>query len=219
MPPAFGLGSSSSFTVGLLHALYPHAIAGAKDYAEMACEVELGCCHKPIGKQDQYTAAFGGINLLGFTSNGVTVNPIDCDLDALSAHCLLLDTGMSRQGDAGAVLAAQQQDRDDVRELARLAEEFAHQLNEGELLRCGVLMSIAWDIKRRFVANKHIDTLYWKALAEGAWGGKLCGAGGGGFLLFLAPPEKHQGITQALGLRHVPIHVGVKGCEVVYASV
>ena len=219
IPAGTGLGSSSSFTVGLLAALDGWDDPGHADaqwLARSACTIEIDRCAKPIGKQDQYTAAFGGLNLLGFTSQGVTVNPIECDYATLSAHCLLLDTGLTRSGDAGTVLASQQQDRDDVRELARLAHDFAAALSEGNALRCGVLMSVAWDIKRRFVANTQVDAWYWAALAAGAWGGKLCGAGGGGFLLFLAPPERHQAIVQALSLRHVPIRVGVKGCEVVY---
>lgn len=219
IPGGTGLGSSSSFTVGAIAALAAHVgqkmTRGAN--AKLAGIIEIDECKKPIGLQDQYTAAYGGLNLLGFRAQGVTVEPIACDLDALSSHCLLLDTGLARSGDAGAVLAAQTQDRDDVRQLAQLAHEFAYELREGNLLRCGVVMSVAWDIKRRFVANDQIDRLYRAALGLGAWGGKLCGAGGGGFLLFLAPPETHAGIVQALGLRRVPIQLGVPGCQVVYS--
>ena len=215
VPGGTGLGSSSAFMVGLLNALRPGATP--ESYAGHACEIEINRCNKPIGKQDQYTAAYGGVNLLGFTSKGVSVNPIACDLDALSAHCLLLDTGMSRQGDAGAVLAAQQQDRDDVRKLVSYANGFAKALTDGNLERCGGLMDAAWILKRKFVGAEY-DFMYDAALEAGAWGGKLCGAGGGGFLLFLAPPEKHQGIIQALGLRHVPIRVGVAGSSVVYGG-
>jgi D-glycero-alpha-D-manno-heptose-7-phosphate kinase len=214
VPGGSGLGSSSTFTVGLLAALRQHTAPVA--LAERACKVEIERCDKPIGKQDQYTAAYGGLNLLGFTSKGVVVEPITCDLDALSAHCLLLDTGLARQGDAGAVLASQTQDRDDVRRLVGLAEAFAAALERGDYLSCGQLMSMAWAIKRRFIGNTY-DALYSQACRHGAWGGKLCGAGGGGFLLFLAPPERHQAIIQALGLRHVPIRVGVPGCQVVYS--
>jgi D-glycero-alpha-D-manno-heptose-7-phosphate kinase len=215
VPGGSGLGSSSSFTVGLLQALAP-----ARDrafLADWACKVEIERCHKPIGKQDQYTAAYGGVNLLGFSSSGVTVERIACDLDALSAHCLLLDTGLARSGDAGQVLSRQQQDRDDVRAMAAMAREFAALLTRGELDECGSVMNSAWQIKRQFVGERYT---YWYnlACAEGAWGGKLCGAGGGGFLLFLAPPERHQAIVQALGLRHVPIRVGVPGSQVVYQS-
>lgn len=219
IPGGTGLGSSSSFTAGLIRALEVYWDAMSympNQLAEEACHIEIDRCQKPIGKQDQYTAAYGGLNLLGFTSNGVTVSPIACDLDALSSHCLLLDTGLARQGDAGAVLAAQQQDRDDVRCLADWARVFAAELAKGDYQLCGAIMADAWEIKRRFIGSLY-DQMYRTAIANGAWGGKLCGAGGGGFLLFLAPPDRHQAIVAALGLRHVPIRVGVPGSSVVYA--
>jgi D-glycero-alpha-D-manno-heptose-7-phosphate kinase len=216
LPGGTGLGSSSAFTVGLLSALDPY---GEHLWAaNIASQIEIEACGKPIGKQDQYTATYGGLNLLGFTAQGVTVSPIACDLDALSSHCLLLDTGLARQGDAGQQLASQQQDRDDVRELVRLAHYFAKHLADGELRNCGAAMDAAWMIKRGFVGSDQIDAWYSLACHWGAWGGKLCGAGGGGFLLFLAPPERHAAIVQALGLRHVPIRIGVEGCRVVHHS-
>ena len=214
IPGGTGLGNSSAFTVGLLAALDPY---GEHLWAaNIASEIEIERCHKPIGKQDQYTAAYGGLNLLGFTSKGVAVEPITCDLDLLSAHCLLLDTGLVRQGDAGAVLASQTQDRDDVRRLVQLAHEFAASLEQGLWHNCGDVLDQAWIVKRKFIRNLAINFLYTRAISAGAWGGKLCGAGGGGFLLFLAPPERHAAIVSALGLRHVPIRVGVPGCQVVY---
>lgn len=219
IPGGTGLGSSSSFTVGAVAAIAAHigqeTTPGVR--ARLAGVIELDQCKKPIGLQDQYTAAYGGLNLLGFTANtSPTVAPIACDLDALSSHCLLLDTGLSRQGDAGAVLATQQQDRDDVRHLAWLATLFAKTLTKGNLQECGAIMGDAWQIKRKFIGERYTYS-YNLAIAEGAWGGKLCGAGGGGFLLFLAPPERHPAIIAALGLRHVPIRIGVPGCQVVYS--
>lgn len=123
---------------------------------------------------------------------------------------------MNRQCDAGAVLAAQRQDRDDVRTLAALALVFAEFLSSGDYFGCGTVMHAAWQIKRKFVGERYTYT-YNQAIAEGAWGGKLCGAGGGGFLLFLAHPDRHSAIVSALGLRHVPIRVGVAGSEIVYS--
>jgi len=219
IPGGMGLGSSSSFTVGAVAALAAHVGQETTPSvrAKLAGIIELDECKKPIGLQDQYTAAYGGLNLLTFTIAGVSVDPIESDLDALSAHCLLLDTGLARNGDAGHVLASQRQDRDDVRELAWLAQCFAQLLRDGELEACGGIMRDAWQIKRQFVAEVYGRMV---AVAEqaGAWGGKLCGAGGGGFLLLMAPPERHQAVAQALGLRHVPIRVGVEGCRVVFAS-
>jgi D-glycero-alpha-D-manno-heptose-7-phosphate kinase len=217
IPGGTGLGSSSSFTVGLLKALMADKLWSPGYLAAMACEIEMQRCRHDIGQQDQHAAAYGGLRLYSFQPGGsVLSHPIPCDLDALSAHCLLLDTGRARQGDAGAVLASQRQDRDDVRQLAELASQFAVVLADGVLDRCGFLMDTAWKIKRRFL-GAHYDQLYHAARGAGAWGGKLCGAGGGGFLLFLAPPERHAAIVRALGLRHVPIRVGGPGCQVVYS--
>lgn len=213
IPGGTGLGSSSSFTVGLLRAI--EYCTSPQWLAMNACHIEINECHKPIGKQDQYAAAFGGLNLYGFSTKGVTVSPIECDYDALGQHCLLLDTGMARQGDAGAVLAGQQHDHENVHALVRLVRPFADALAEQDFELCGAVMDDAWSIKRRFVGSLY-DQMYQTARQAGAWGGKLCGAGGGGFLLFLAPPERHGAIVSALGLRHVPIRVGVKGCEGIY---
>jgi D-glycero-alpha-D-manno-heptose-7-phosphate kinase len=220
IPGGTGLGSSSSFMVGLVKALDLRDDVEHHPYttANIACSLEIERCQKPIGKQDQYTAAYGGLNLLGFSPKGVTVDSIACDLDALSSHCLLLDTGMARQGDAGAVLALQQQDRDDVRTLAHLARSFASALASGNYRLCGAQMDAAWMVKREYCSTPVLDHWYTVAEDAGAWGGKLCGAGGGGFLLFLAPPERHTTIITALGLRHVPIRVGVSGSEVVWAA-
>lgn len=219
IPGGTGLGSSSSFTVGAVAAIAAHVgqKMTVRSFAQMAGVIEIDECKKPIGLQDQYTAAYGGLNLLSFAANKtVSVSPIACDLEALSSHCLLLDTGLARDGDAGQVLASQQQDRDDVRHLAWLATLFAKTLTKGNLQECGAIMGDAWGIKRKFVGERYTYS-YSLAIAEGAWGGKLCGAGGGGFLLFLAPPERHQAIVSALGLRHAPIRVGVPGCQVVYS--
>jgi len=215
VPGSTGLGSSSAFTVGLLQALRPGATP--ESYAAHAYQIERADCDAAIGKQDHYAAAFGGLNLYHFLPDEtVEVAPIDCDYKALESHLLLLYTGASRQGDAGQVLAEQVQDRGDVRDLARLATAFAHALGQNDLRVCGSAMNAAWDIKRQFVGSERIDAWYRAARWEGAWGGKLCGAGGGGFLLFLAPPERHAAITRALGLRRVPAHVVLKGSTVVY---
>jgi D-glycero-alpha-D-manno-heptose-7-phosphate kinase len=221
VPGSTGLGSSSAFTVGLLSALDRLVgVCPPDDQAELAqeaCRIEMDDLHAPIGKQDQYVAAFGGLNLYRFLPDGtVTIAPIECDYDALSAHMLLLYTGQIRQGDAGETLAKQQQDRDDVRTLAIMALEFAASLRHGNLENCGGILHWAWEVKRKFCSDTTIEQWMNKAGQAGAWGGKLCGAGGGGFLCFLAPPERHAAITAATGLRRVPVRVGVKGSEVVY---
>ena len=212
IPGGTGLGSSSAFTVGLIKALTPHL--DPRVLADTACAVEIDMCGHQIGKQDQYAAAFGGVNLLRFRADGyVEQQRIACDTEALSAHLLLLYTGQIRQGDAG---QQQKPDRDDVRGLAHLAQEFTRWLERGSYPACGDVMHDAWEIKRRSCSNAQIDAWYAAARAAGAWGGKLCGAGGGGFLAFLAPPDRHQAIVRSTGLRHVSVRIGVPGCEVVY---
>ncbi len=218
IPGGTGLGSSSAFTVGLVKALYPE-IGPPAIIARHAAKVEIDRCHHPIGKQDQYAAAFGGLNLFRFLPDEtVQVESIACDYNVLDAHLLLFYTGNARQGDAGQVLAGQQQDRDDVRELVALVGPFAAALEQGNWRGCGAILDMAWHVKRRWVSDNTIDHFYLVARQVGAWGGKLCGAGGGGFLLFMAPPERHEAIIRALDLRHVPIAIEPRGSQVVYAD-
>lgn len=219
IPGGTGLGSSSAFTVGLLHALYPEMLPGPLALA--AIGIELGQCHKAIGIQDQMIAAMGGVHLYGFGPKvggqvvAPRITPVACDYEALSSHLLLLDTGLRRQEDAGVTLSGQVWDRELLRALAVMAEPFAKALAHGSFQLCGSIMDAAWMIKKQFVGDV-FDQWYRTAKIEGAWGGKLCGAGGGGFMLFMAPPETHVRIKAALRLRYVPIRVGVQGSQVVY---
>lgn len=217
IPGGTGLGSSSAFTVGFLRALYPRA--SLRELAWRAISVEVDVCHKLIGYQDQFATAFGGVNLLEFIEHTPTqVTPIVCDYEALSAHCLLFDTGRRRKEDASEVIRSQNHDRESIRALAVLARDFAQQLALGDFLRCAVLMDNAWQVKRRLLNDFFIEDIYTAANRAGAWGGKLCGAGGGGFMLFMASPELHKAIKAALGLPCVPVCFGVEGTKVVYDS-
>jgi len=216
-PGSTGLGSSSAFTVGLLQALRPGATP--ESYAAHAYHIERDDCGAAIGKQDHYAAACGGLNVYRFRPDeSVEVTPIACDYAALESHMLLLYTGAARQGDAGQVLAGQQQRHSAIRTLVNLASDFAGALQEGNFEWCGGVLNLAWNVKRELVSTSQIDWWYAAARDAGAWGGKLCGAGGGGFLLFLAPPERHAAITQALGLRRVPVHIVLDGSSVIYAD-
>jgi D-glycero-alpha-D-manno-heptose-7-phosphate kinase len=214
VPGNTGLGGSSAFTVGLLQALRPGATP--ESYAVHAYQIEARDCGAAIGKQDHYAAAFGGLNLYRFLPNEVVkVIPILHDPDALNSHLLLLYTGQAREGDAGQVLAGQRQRHDAVRTLVNLALDFGDALQHGNFEHCGGLLHLAWNVKREFASTSQIDAWYSAARQAGAWGGKLCGAGGGGFMLFLAPPERHAAIVGALGLRHVPIRIVPHGSQVV----
>ncbi|WP_026369877.1 GHMP kinase [Kallotenue papyrolyticum] len=228
-----GLGSSSSYTVGLLNALYAYRgrMASATRLAQEACQIELARCGKPIGKQDQYIAAFGGLQYIQFNPDeSVFVDPIICrpaTKQALGRRLLMLYTGMTRS--AGEVLAEQranvQRDhrrREHLRAMVRLAQELRAALSRDELDALGEIMHEGWMRKRELasqISNDQIDRWYERARAAGARGGKLLGAGGGGFLLLDAPPERHAAIQHALPeLRPVPLRCEPQGSKIIYVE-
>lgn len=229
VPAGTGLGSSSSFTVGLLRALYAFTgrYASATSVARDACHVEIEHCGKPVGKQDQYLAALGGLQHLQFHPNGhVCAAPVLCRPDVLAAFersLLLLRIGAPR--DADSILARQQARltsadvQAQTRHLAALAGEFAEALSMGDLDLLGDLLHEGWTIKRALadgITNAAIDDAYAKARGLGATGGKLLGAGGGGYLLLYAPPERHPAIIAGLGLEPLPFAFAPTGSEVVW---
>lgn len=229
IPAGTGLGSSSAFTVGLLAALHAHAggFATTDRLAQEACHVEIGMCRQPIGKQDQYAAAFGGLRGYTFHPDGaVSVEALVVPPEiraAFAAHLLLVDTGLRRE--AGTILAdqrARMRDREargGVRALANLAHAFRGALMIGDMRECGQILDAAWQLKRGVaggITTDTIDAWYTAAKQAGALGGKVCGAGGGGFLLLFAAPERHDPIRQALGLRDVPIRLVEHGATIIY---
>src|SRR5258706_789242 len=229
VPHGTGLGSSSAFTVSLLAALYAHLgeFRPADSLAHDACQIEIERCAQPIGKQDQYAAAHGGLRKYTFyPGGGVSSETIPLPIethDALVSHLLLLDTGLRR--DAGVILAAQQaamQDsraRANVRAMANLAQTMHDALRCGRWHEVGEILETAWGLKRALgTSNDQIDGWYSAAKQAGAIGGKVCGAGAGGFLLFLAGPEDHAAIMRATRLRAVPFGLIEHGVQVVYAN-
>lgn len=230
IPSGTGLGSSSSFTAGLLCALYAYRgeYASATRIARDACRVEIDRCRKPIGKQDQYMAALGGLQYLQFHEDDrVTATPVRCRADVLATlhrHLLLLYTGITRSADS--ILHAQccglagEAQRQHTRALAALAGEFKEALAMGDTDALGALLHEGWQRKRELAAGittPAIDDAYEMARSYGAMGGKLLGAGGGGFLLLYAPPERHDLIALALeGLRRVPFRFTNQGASVVW---
>ncbi len=227
-----GLGSSSAYTVGVLHAL--HAFAGrnvgAKRLAEEACRIELDRLRRPIGKQDQYIAAYGGFQFIQFEEDTVSVEPILPGAEfreALEAHLLLLYTGLTRNADA--ILTEQQRNLeenagtvDHTTQLRNLALDLRAALLDGRLTQVGEILDAGWAIKRRLasgVTTPEIDTWYDRARGAGAVGGKLLGAGGGGFLLLFAPPGDHAAILSALpDLRPVPFRFEPHGSRIIYVE-
>jgi D-glycero-alpha-D-manno-heptose-7-phosphate kinase len=223
-----GLGSSSSFTVGVLHALhaYKGEYVSAEQLAREACDIEIARLKEPIGKQDQYIAAYGGFRFLEFLPDeSVRVDPLilpDGAADKLHGRLLLLYTGRTRK--AGPVMRRFQKGFDSraaaLGRLRVLADQARAELQAGKVDAFGELLHEAWEAKKEVggVTNPELDKAYEKARKAGAIGGKILGAGGGGFLLLFAPERKHGGITDALGLRRIPFRFEKEGSKIVYVS-
>lgn len=226
-----GLGSSSTFAVGLLHALYAQQgkFVSAETLARQACELEIGVLKEPIGKQDQYAAAYGGLSFIQFNADdSVFVHPIICHketVERLQRNTLCFYTGITRS--ASAILKAQDEavrgsrsKQDVLRRMVRLAYDFKHELEHNNLEPVGEILHENWLLKKSLtdgVSNPAIDEWYAKACQAGATGGKLLGAGSGGFLMFYAPEEAHPAITRALGdLRRVDFGFEPRGSAIIF---
>jgi D-glycero-alpha-D-manno-heptose-7-phosphate kinase len=224
-----GLGSSSAVTVGLLLALYGYQgiYKSSFDLAEEASEIEIEILGKPIGRQDQFAAAVGGFNFIEFLKGGggVRVEPLIMPpgtVNRLLRSLLLFYTG--RQRSAGNVLTGQ---RDAIRNgsatkalegMRDFAYELRDRLGRGEADRVGPLLHQNWELKRslaRGVSDAELDGLYQRAIDAGATGGKILGAGAGGFLLVVAPPDAQAGVRKSLKeLREVPFRFSARGTQV-----
>ena len=192
-----GLGSSSALTVGLLNALHTYAghTPDAAQLAEEACRIEIEILGQPIGRQDQYAAAFGGSNQIAFLSGDtVIVTPIELDAGTLASNYFLVYTGITRK--ASDILAKQSASTDNKRAdldvLRQQAVTVRNALESGDHATVGQLLDASWQIKRNLVDGitaTALDEIYTSVIELGASGGKLLGAGGGGFFLFQAPSE------------------------------
>lgn len=228
-----GLGSSSTYTVGLLNAL--HAFkgqhVGAERLAQEACCVEIERCGKPIGKQDQYIGAYGGLQYIQFNPDGsVFVDPIICSRETreeLQQRLLLLYTGLTRSADD--ILTEQSRNAevdDDVRQglraMVKLARDLRDALVANDLDSFGDILHEGWLRKREMakgITTPQIDDWYERARKHGAIGGKISGAGGGGFLMLYAPTERHADILEALPeLRPVPFRFEAQGSKIIYVE-
>jgi D-glycero-alpha-D-manno-heptose-7-phosphate kinase len=229
LPASTGLGGSSSFAVGLLNAL--HAFRGervsAGQLAEEASHIEIDVLKQPIGKQDQYAAAFGGLNFFCFKAGGsVTVEPhrvANGGLRDLFDNILMFWTGHQR--DSKSVLTEQKSNTaakmDSLLAMRAHAYELQALTGNGKFdsENFGRVLNESWNLKRQLastITTGEIDRWYDQAMKAGAHGGKLCGAGGGGFLLFIVKPDLQQCVRQALGcLTEVPVGPEVHGSQVV----
>lgn len=225
-----GLGSSSAYCVGLLNALYAYRnqFASKEKLARQACEIEIDRCGEPIGKQDQYAAAYGGLNLIRFhPDDSVSIDPVICNpalLQEMEDSTLVFFTGRTRS--ASAVLANQSaamkvtDRRALMRRMVQLALEMKEQLESGTLDHFGDLLDENWRLKIQLTAgisDPQIDAWYAAGMANGALGGKLLGAGNGGFMMFYAPKERHTQIQAALfDLEPIKFRFDRTGAQVVF---
>jgi len=229
LPARTGLGSSSSFTVGLLHTLYAlrHTMPSKAQLAQAAIHVEQDILREAVGCQDQALAAYGGLCKIGFFQNGeIGHTPIVMKPDRLALfqnHLQLYFTGFSR---IASEVAREQIDRTRQRKaelftmLQMVQEGIAILTGDRDLADFGALLHEAWMVKRRLtsrITTPAIDDIYTAARTAGALGGKLLGAGGGGFMLFFAKPEEHERIRAALpGLLQVPFKFEGLGTQIVF---
>lgn len=226
-----GLGSSSSYTVGLLQALHAFKgqFASAERLARECCEIEIERCGEPIGKQDQYAAAFGGFNFIQFhPDDSVSVDPIVCKRETrqqLQDGTLVFYTGITRS--ASGILKHQQQavasektKQKALQRMVKLAHDMRDELQRNNADAFGEMLHENWELKRSLtaqVSTSQIDTWYQRARKAGATGGKLLGAGSGGFLMFYAPPAHHEAITRALkDLRPTPFGFEPQGSKIIF---
>lgn len=229
IPGGTGLGSSSTFTVGLLHTLfcYQGKYVSKGKLAELACQVEIEKLGNPIGKQDQYAAAYGGLNFIRFNrDHSVTVEPMLMPVDALrqlERNLVMFYTGQTRS--ANRILEEQKnniQQREktqNLKEMCRLAEQMRESLLKGDLSVFGKILHEGWRLKKELaggISNPTIDGAYELALKHGAAGGKLLGAGGGGFLLFYCPEKRQEELKAALPLKPFDFRFERDGTSIVY---
>jgi D-glycero-alpha-D-manno-heptose-7-phosphate kinase len=229
LPAQAGMGSSSSFTVGLLHALYASRgeVVTPNVLAEEACRIEIDRLGEPIGKQDQYIAAYGGLQFIRFHSDGrAQVEPVLCSKETyreLDRRLLIFFTGLTRN--AREVLTRQNRNTPDrlpvLAELCRIAERMRDVIAAGDDLdEFGHLLHEAWDTKKRLeasISTPQINDIYLRGLNAGALGGKLLGAGGGGFLLFYCEPARQVALREEIAeLREVPFGFSPHGTRIVH---
>src|SRR5260221_8008301 len=225
-----GLGSSSSFTVGLLNAFHAFAgrHAGAEQLAREACEIQIGGCGEPIGKQDQYAAAFGGLNFIPFNADdSVLVEPIICKRETiaqLQAQTVVFYTGITRSASAilknqQTVMAGEKKKQAVMGKMVSLAQDLRKELQQNRAGSFGEIIHEGWLLKKSLasgITTDVIDDWYAKARRAGAVGGKLLGAGTGGFLVVWAPPDKHGAIAHALKLRRMDFHFEPQGSRIIF---
>ena len=235
VPAGNGLGSSSSLVIGLLNALYAfkEKFRSAEQLAQEACKIEIDTLGRPIGKQDQYAAAYGGFNYIQFKPDGtVLVDPIICSKetkDQLENNLLMFYTGI--RGDNSVILGEQRREiasskvkQKIMEHMVELTTEMRHALISNDLTRFGQLLHQNWESKKQMasrISDHHIDQWYETAMRAGASGGKILGAGGGGFMLFYCCEEAKESLREAmekLSLWELPFRREPQGSKIIYSG-
>ena len=226
-----GLGSSSSFTVGLLHA--PNAYKGIFSSSETlsagSCRIEIDICHEPIGRQDQYAAAYGGFNMIEFLpDDSVRVAPIICDprtTARIEQSTLLFYTGITRSASGllkqqSADIASSQEKRETMSAMVALTHQLKAELERNNVDAFGEILHENWLLKKSLtkgISTAEIDDWYNISRQAGATGGKILGAGAGGFLMLTAPPDRHSAIKQVLrALRPIDVKFEPQGSRIIF---
>jgi D-glycero-alpha-D-manno-heptose-7-phosphate kinase len=229
VPARSGMGSSSAFTVGLLHALYAlkgHMVS-KHQLAMESIHIEQEILKETVGSQDQVLAAYGGLNHISFLPNGeISVRPITIAherLKELNAHLMLFYTGIKRTASnvADSYVNGIEEKKRQLRIMKDMVEESISILSsDQDICGFGELLHEAWQAKRSLsakVSNTHVDAIYDQAISAGAVGGKLLGAGGGGFLLLFAPPPVQEALREKLSkLIYVPFKFEFSGSQIIF---
>jgi len=222
-----GLGSSSTVTVGALHAMYTFLgdLPSAEKIAKEACAIEIDTLHAPIGIQDQYISAYGGFCLIEFNQNNeIKINRLMLEpyhQRQLNNNLMLFYTGVTRK--SSSILVEQKNNIKDrqaiLDEMKGLAYKAYSEINAGNINAIGTLLHESWLLKKRLasqISNDFLDNLYDTARQAGAIGGKISGAGGGGFLLLYCPYEKQEAVRRALRLQELPFKMALDGTKVIF---
>lgn len=233
VPAGTGLGSSSAFTVATLKAFKAYQKKSYSTYvlANEACDVEINKAGSPIGKQDQFASAFGGINFITFHQDGkISVEPVIMPKgseEKLQNNLLLFFTGITH--DANKILSEQTKNIQNMQDkikaqlkLCDMAKELRQHFEKGDIDYLGKILKDSWEIKKSLssqISNNAIDDIYQRAIKAGADGGKLLGAGGGGFMLFYVKPEHQESVRRALkDLLEIEFKFDFEGATIIYGN-
>lgn len=231
LPGGTGMGSSSAFTVALLQSIhtYQGRFRSRTQLADESCDIEINDLKSPIGKQDQYASALGGLNYLTFNMDGsVQVEPITLAREkylTLDSRLLLFYTGLTRNAndilaEQSRVMAEESAKELVMHRMVNLAGELRYALTAGDIESFGRILDEGWALKRSIlgsISSDHIDSIYRLAMGAGAEGGKLLGAGGGGFLLFYCRQEHQDQLKRALSfMKQLPFQMEKSGAQIIF---